>query len=462
MVVKKRRRSNLALLLAVTATCASKTGAYAPRVHHHVPHTLTARRASNTRSVYSPSIISKTSRHIHQHTTTRRSTALSISPLPIDGRVAGAALAATAKLLSTLGLGAAAARRPNLLDGDAVSALSRLIYNMFQPAFLFCSVAATVAGGDKGMPMRVLLLMPLAAIIQVIGGSAFSSLAATAAGLEGDERRDARICMVFANSGPLPLIFADALFSGTQLLTEITACVSFYLLMWTPTYWSYGRSILGTYGNNGDSNNETTGLIPKIGRELRKFFSPPVTGAALGLVAGSVPPLSNALLGKGGILSPFFGAMKTLGSAYLPAALLVLAGSLVGSKSGTASNDDDDDPSSPEQGGSNMKVRTIIAILFARFILAPIGGLATVHLLGAIGLLPEIGSRARAVVSFAILLESCMPPAQNTVVMLTIEGLTERAGRMAKALTILYSLAIVPVTVLLSIALHQSNIMALK
>jgi len=382
--------------------------------------------------------------------------------VPIDGRVAVAAVGATAKLLFTLGLGAAAAKRPNLLDRDAVSALSRLIYKVFQPAFLFCSVAATIAnGGEKGMPMKALLLMPFAAAIQIIIGSIFSSLATTVSRIEGDERRDARVCMTFQNSGPLPLIFSDALFSGSQLLTEITACVSFYLLMWTPTYWSYGRSILGTYGM--DSTEKTTSVMKKVLRELNKFFSPPVRGATLGLVVGSVPFLRNLLMGKNGVLSPFFGAVKTLGSAYLPAALLVLAGSLVGSKSNVKGDKDvllEGNQNADRK--SSVKVRTILSIMLARFVLAPLGGYATIQLLGAMGLLPAIGSQARAVVCFAILIESCMPPAQNTVVMLTIEGLNERAGRMAKTLTILYSLAIVPVTVLLSIALQKSNILAIK
>ena len=390
-------------------------------------------------------------------------TALSLSPASalslggIDARVALASLGATAKLLSTLGLGALAAKSnkvPNLLDGDACSCLSRLIYNVFQPAFLFCSVAATIASsGNNGLPIRTLLLMPLAAAIQIVVGSAFSSVASGAAGLEGDERRDARICMTFQNSGPLPLIFADALFGGSPLLTEITACVSFYLLMWTPTYWSFGRNMLGTYKNSGDAQ-DSGGVVA----ELKRFFSPPVTGAALGLIAGSVPLFRNSFMGQNGLLVPLFGAIKTLGTAYLPAALLVLAGSLVGSKDkskAAASSDEQND-------GTRLKLRTILSILFARHILAPLGGIATIQLLGATGLFPAIGSRARSVVTFAIMIEACMPPAQNTVVMLMLDGLAERAGRMAKTLTVLYSLAIVPVTVLLSFALHQSNIMALK
>lgn len=78
----------------------------------------------------------------------------------------------------------------------------------------------------------------------------------------------------------------------------------------------------------------------------------------------------------------------------------------------------------------------------------------------SLGLLGPAGTRARAVVSFVILMEGCMPPAQNSVIMLQLEGLKERASVMAKLLTLMYSLAVIPVTILLSTCLASSGIMA--
>lgn len=441
---------NYIFLLALAARCA---GAFAPM--------------GQAKLYAAAPLITPTRPPILEHNCAEHKSSSVLAALPppaslavgFDSRVAGAALGATARLLSTVGLGAAAAKTPNLLDKQAISSLSKLIYRVFQPSFLFCSVLKTVAtGGKQGMPMTALLLMPLAAAIQIGSGSMFSLLASKIAGLKGDEERDARICMTFANSGPLPFIFADALFSGSKLTTELTSCISFYLLFWTPTYWSYGRSLLGTYGDSSDTDQN---FASKAANQVKKFFSPPVAGAALGLFAGSVPFLRDAFMGRNSILSPMFGAMQTLGSAYLPAALLVLAGSLVGSGKG-----DNVDVSAQEEDekteDTKMRLRTIVSIMFARFVLGPLGALGTVHLLGAIGLLPEIGSRARAVVSFAILLEGCMPPAQNTVVMLQLDNKQARAERMAKALTIFYSLAIVPVTLLVTVALNRTNIMALR
>jgi hypothetical protein len=58
--------------------------------------------------------------------------ALGASALPggfgIDAAVAVAAMSATAKLLSSIGIGGWAAKRPNLLDDAAVSSLSKLTY----------------------------------------------------------------------------------------------------------------------------------------------------------------------------------------------------------------------------------------------------------------------------------------------------------------------------------------------
>ena len=52
-----------------------------------------------------------------------------------------------------------------------------------------------------------------------------------------------------------------------------------------------------------------------------------------------------------------------------------------------------------------------------------------------------------------------MPPAQNSVIMYQLDGLPERAGKMAKTLALIYSMAVVPVTLLLSACLALSGIM---
>lgn len=51
-------------------------------------------------------------------------------------------------------------------------------------------------------------------------------------------------------------------------------------------------------------------------------------GCILGAIAGSLPFFRNLLMAPNAPLLPVFESLKTLGTAYLPAVLLVLAGSL--------------------------------------------------------------------------------------------------------------------------------------
>jgi hypothetical protein len=63
-------------------------------------------------------------------------------------------------------------------------------------------------------------------------------------GLPGSEQgREVRVCSTFANSGPLPLLFVDALFRShpdPTLRPRAVAYISFYLLAWSPLFWTYG------------------------------------------------------------------------------------------------------------------------------------------------------------------------------------------------------------------------------
>ena len=383
----------------------------------------------------------------------------------LDAAVAGASLAATAKLLSSIGLGGLAAKKNGLLDQEAISALSRLAYWVFQPAFLCVSVATTLAGtasggvSGGGIPGRILAMMFAASAITQTTALVLSKFVTKAAKFTGDEARDVRMCVTFQNCGPLPLVFADALFSGS-LLSDVTSCISFYLLAWSPLFWSVGRMIIGTYGDDDASNKAS--LTKRFVSEAKKFLSPPVLGAITGLFIGTIPLLRNIFFG--GVAVPMFGAMKTLGSAYLPAALLVLAGSLVGGDDDTSSpksmSVNEDGSEQPMSDGPSPKA--IATIMVSRFAISPIVALAFVKLYGGLGLFGTPGTQSFAVASFCLLMQGCMPPAQNSVLMYSLAGLTERASKMAKLLALTYGLAIVPVTILMSACLSISGISAFR
>jgi predicted permease len=170
------------------------------------------------------------------------------------------------------------------------------------------------------------------------------------------------------------------------------------------------------------------------------------------------------------LLQPVIGAITTLGSAYIPVAVLILAGSLFGgegkSKKKPIIEEDeaclvvasDDDIVCTDY--SRPSKQAMFSILIARFILAPILSLGLLFSFHRFGWLTNTSSLSLSVFTFVLLMEGCMPPTQNSVIMLQLEQQPERAARMAKLLTTLYAISIVPVTILLSFCLSRSGIMS--
>lgn len=399
-------------------------------------------------------------------------------------------LSATVKLLAAVGIGAiAASKKPSpkashvILDQVAVSALSRLVFWVFQPCFFLCRVAMTIAattrhGSAEGISRSSLALMPLVALVNIALGSCsakfitfFShrtndSMSYEEKTMVEDSKRDAEVCMTFANSAPLPLLFANALFTGGQggVEADVTACISFYLLGWSPTFWSYGRHLIGTYDDDSDEMDGPPGRntwervwdgMKEFGEQVRKVFAPPIIGSTIGIFIGAIPWLRDSMLEPDGILYSLYGAMDTIGSAYLPSVILVLAGSLVGgSKKGGKQ------PRTPKS--TSLNITTLISILLSRFALAPVASIVVVYVLTHVNLLPPVGTRSHAIVSFVMLMEGCMPPAQNSILMLQLEGLTARAENMARGVTLIYVLSVLPVTIWLMCMMGMSGVMEFR
>jgi predicted permease len=283
--------------------------------------------------------------------------------------------------------------------------------------------------------------------------------------MEDDETAsDVRMCATFANSGPLPLLFADAIFQAQKgILSDVAACVSFYLLVWSPLFWTLGRIILGTHNtSNEDTSSSATNNAPwknKLKKRIALVLSPPVVGSLLGLFVGSQSTLRNLFFQPSGLFHPIFSAAKSFGNAYLPAALLVLAGSLVGNKANTVNAASSSSNYNTITTTSRIHTKTILTLLFSRFILAPLVALSTMRFLSFLHVLPTSNPRSLAIVTYTILCEGCMPPAQNSVVMLQLDGKRDRAAKMAKLLTVLYTLATIPITLLLSACLGISGIL---
>jgi predicted permease len=141
--------------------------------------------------------------------------------------------------------------------------LSKLIFNIFQPALLLVNVATTLA--DPKESMRTLCIIPLFALLQItIGGFVARNLLWRSGVPENSMAgREIKMGCSFANSGPLPLLFVDSLFhADPAMASRAVAFVSFYLLGWSPAFWTIGRNILspisssGYNGRSGPNNDQ--------------------------------------------------------------------------------------------------------------------------------------------------------------------------------------------------------------
>jgi predicted permease len=362
-----------------------------------------------------------------------------------------AAIKAISKLISTCGIGVWAGKA-GLLDQNALSVLSRLIFNLFQPCLLFVNVASTLAalgsGSASGAGGAALYILPMAAAAQILVGFTVGKLMTFLVyGKNGKNSENAKqllACTSFANSGPLPLVFTDALFRGhpnPALLQNSVAYISMYLLGWSPLFWIVAPGIL--------SENKADARKPKWSEKMqvltKRVFSPPVLGSILGMLVGAVPFLRNIIVSPTGLLNPLFEAMRTLGTAYLPTVLMVLAGSL-GASASAGNTEAEAVPQEEtkvkklirQAKASQPFALQVVLIYAARFLLMP--SLAFGMVGAASKYFPSVSAlfKKDPLLLLVLLLEACMPSAQNTTVILQLQQKKDAAGRLARVLMVLY------------------------
>ncbi|CAN0250926.1 unnamed protein product, partial [Laminaria digitata] len=121
--------------------------------------------------------------------------------------------------------------------------LRQIVYGIFLPSLLMVNVAKTCVS----QPVASLLPIPVFAALQIGVGMLVSTAAMRLLRIDPNTEagRETRVCGAFQNSGILPLIFLNAMFRGSpELLTRGVAYVSFYLMGWSPTFWTVGNGIL--------------------------------------------------------------------------------------------------------------------------------------------------------------------------------------------------------------------------
>lgn len=351
-----------------------------------------------------------------RHVVPRATLPLPIPAPQIDPSILQTSFRATTKLLTTLLLGVLAAKR-KLLDTQVLSSLSKTVYSIFLPSLLLTNVIRTLAN-----PSPTLLLLPLAAVAQVIIGLALGFIGAKVMRLSRPERNVYAVCTGFGNSGALPLLFASALFDGTPAYSNTVSAISFYLLGWTALFWSLGYSLLASMSGKGK---------PVKGWALiKRLLPPPLIGALTGLFIG-LSPFRAAFTA-----SPIFSALTTLGAGYSPAAVLILAGSLARKVEG---------------GDTGLRLpRMALGICLTRFLVLPILAVFFVKSGGSLFANPFI--------AFAILLEAVMPPAQNSTLILNMEKRPDEAAGVARILLAVYLVGVIPISVGLTLFLAMSGL----
>jgi len=166
--------------------------------------------------------------------------------------------------------------------------------------------------------------------------------------------------------------------------------------------------------------------------------------------------------------------MKTIGTAYLPLVLMVLAGSLSSSLStpattsattiGVKSNQSDKDKTNNSlinriQESQSFAIQ-VVSVYFVRFFVFPTLSFSMLGLLRQY--VPSLNTLfiKDPLLLLILLLETCMPSAQNTTVVLQLQGKKDAAGRLARLLLVLYVLGIPAMSYWLIRILHLTGLAA--
>eukprot|EP00536_Pseudo-nitzschia_multiseries_P005113 jgi/Psemu1/285551/fgenesh1_pg.93_\ len=398
-----------------------------------------------------------------------------------------AATRAALELVVSSGVGIASIHN-GLLTAATIKALSQTTFAILLPLFLGTSIVKTIT--SYGLSKSSLVVPALAAVqsflLYVFTTKIIYPLCLSSDERITDEARGTAVCASFGNGGVLPLIFCDSLFRHQQNddLALSTGYVSMFLVGWSPFFWAFGRSVLmgsgsddGTKSNGNRPKNDVTTTKPNhtIFTLVKKLVPPPVMGVLIGMVVATVPILRNLLVGSNGgkpqstaPLRVVFDTAQNFGKAASPLSLLVLVSSLaMGAGFGKqqpsllSSGKKIDNNRTPSDTVPSIPLFKRWAIVsFSRFIVSPALMLGLLQVASSDLLGNTIGSSLeQPMLWFVCLLESCMPPAQNQVMMLQVANKMQQANEMATFLFGIYATSMLPLTAIVSLALDQLKLM---
>lgn len=177
----------------------------------------------------------------------------------------------------------------------------------------------------------------------------------------------------------------------------------------------------------------------------------PVIGVVTGILI-ALSPLRPLLMStdasKPAALAVVYNSFQNMGKAASPLAVLVLTCSLAFGAGKKVQQRTDSKVAGP--------LRKWACVSTARFLVSPLVMIALLRGMAKIGL---VGSKeAEPMLWFVCLLQSIMPPAQNSVVLLQVAGRSDEAGAMAKFLFSIYATAMLPIICLVTASLDSLGI----
>jgi predicted permease len=249
--------------------------------------------------------------------------------------------------------------------------------------------------------------------------------------------------------------------NNDDLLQQAYSQTSFFGAGWSPFFWSFVPKVMQISSPNQSKKwDDRSNVWGKRWQDVKVFFPPPVIGVVVGL-AIAMSPLSPLLVGQNNPqqqnqarLAIVYNSFQNLGKTASPLAVLVLTCSLAFGARGTTTINK---ITSPNDRTRRMHpLRKWACVSFTRLIVSPLVMFGLLHGMARIGL---IGSQhAEPMAWFVCLLESIMPPAQNSVVLLQVAGRSNEAGQMAQFLFSVYATAMIPIVVLVTILLQSLGI----
>ncbi|XVE68781.1 hypothetical protein DITRI_Ditri09bG0097700 [Diplodiscus trichospermus] len=331
--------------------------------------------------------------------------------------------------------------RIGLLGADARSHLNNLVFYVFFPALIGCSIADTITIKD----LAALWFMPVNIIISCVIGSGLGLILVMITRTPRHLWGIVIACSSAGNLGNMLLIILPALCEernspfkhSSTCSADGKAYASLSLAIQATYVWSIVYFIIRMYANHGDkeintndsiiivntsvssngcsrdvldqvdlphqTDNEGNEKISTFGklkqsfvmvmssRSLKKVFAPSTIAAIVGFIIGIASPVRKALIGDGAPLRVIFSSAELIGEAGIPSITLIVGANLL-----------------KGLRGSGVGASVITGIIVIRNILLPASGIAIVKAAKHFGMV-----NSGSFYKFTLLLQYAMPPAMN-------------------------------------------------